>query len=147
MAAVHKTRREKLIEILDEVAKFFEAHDPKFYALCLKEIPKLRQVSNPGYKANGVDVQVTVKVPMALFLSAQFISKCRRIEPPFGESMDDIALMTEQWKALDAHVPLKQSRSLHVPKDVWNRIYGGRRNESREKDAQAKRAGAQEGRE
>lgn len=130
MTNIHKSRRQKIIEILDEVATFFEAHKPEYYQWLLREIPKLRQVSTPGYRVGGSPTHVSVKVPALMFLCVQFVSKVKGLEPPFGDSMDDLALMTEQWKALDAHVPMGGTRkSLHVPKELWTKLFGGRRNE------------------
>jgi hypothetical protein len=101
---IPKNRKDTIIEVLDAVAKFYEEHRPEYYHYLLREIPKLRQVSTPGYtNSKGEFTSVRLKVPTEMFLCVQHIL------PGFGKTMEDIKIMTECWKNLNGAVPMKRS--------------------------------------
>lgn len=119
-------KRQSKLDIIEQVARFFEAHFPDYYQFCLREIPKLRQISTAGYTdANGNYTYVHMKLPSVMWLSLQYIMRGMGYDD-FGRTPEDVQLVTKCWKNLDAHVPMEREKvSLHIPKDVYNRIYKG----------------------
>lgn len=101
------------LEVIDEVIKFFESRYPDYLEFCKQEIKKLKTVSRAGYyDQQGRYTHVSMKVPTLLFMAIQYIL------PDFGKTADDIALLTNRIKDLDAHIPMHKERvSLLVPKD------------------------------
>jgi hypothetical protein len=131
---IPKNRKDTIIEVLDAVAKFYEEHRPEYYHYLLREIPKLRQVSTPGYtNSKGEFTSVRLKVPTEMFLCVQHIL------PGFGKTMEDIKIMTECWKNLNGAVPMKRSGpSLYIPPEVARRLkLKGHRHADEDKSAKS----------
>ena len=106
------------LEVIEEVARFFESHYPDYYQFCLDEIKKLRSVSRTGYTdPQGRYTHVSMKVPTLLFMAVQHIL------PEFGKDSDDIALLTKTLKQLDAHIPLRPGHSLFIDKELYKSLH------------------------
>lgn len=121
---IHTSRTSRLLTIIEATLHFFEGRYPAYFKQCIDDMTALRGASVPSYKARGEDVYVSTKIPYMLFAAVRHVAKCQGIEPPFGTSMDDIALMTRVAKALDAHVPVKQGCALVLPPGFHQRIFG-----------------------
>ena len=111
-------RNKSKLEVIDETINALESLYPDYLTYCKQEITKLRQVSKPGFcDEKGREVRVTMKIPTILFMFLQ------QVIPDFGKTADDIALLTNRIKELDAHIPLHTDRtSLLVPKVFKARI-------------------------
>jgi hypothetical protein len=138
-------KKQSKLAIIEEVARFFEGQYPDYYQFCLREIPKLRGVSTAGYTdKNGNYTYVHMKLPSMMWLCLQYVMRCRGYEK-FGQTPEDVQLVTKCWKNLDAHIPMEKEReSLYIPKDVYTTIFGDAADVENEEEDQPKEEAAGE---
>jgi len=121
---VIRSRKTVLTEIIYEVLNFFEAHYPEEYQRMVDDMAALRAASAPTYKARGENVYVSFKVPTVLYLGIRYITECRRIQPAFGDSADDIALLTSIAKAFNGGARTVPGTRFVLPKGFYEKVYG-----------------------